>query len=123
MGLFVVVILSIAISAFAEPMPYLSDVYDKGIIIPFGSAPKQVDYLGARDTWVWYDSADTSTPFHMTYDGSGPTGWLSCLAVSADPTLLNWTLVGSVLELGTPGSVDSKSASYLTTYRASQEVR
>lgn len=104
-------------------LPYLPGVQDHGIIFRFGSAPHKADYLGARDTWLWYDDADPDTPFHMTYDGSGPQGWLACLAVSSDPTLQNWTLLGSVLELGSPGTVDSKSASYLTTFKASQGDR
>ena len=99
------------------PLPFLSGVHDTGIIIPFGNAPARADNLGARDTWVWIDPSDAATPFHMTYDGSDPQGWLSCLAVSADPTLRNWTLLGSVLKLGPPGTVDSNSASYLTPYQ------
>jgi hypothetical protein len=101
-------------------LPFLPGVHDTGIVLPFGSAPGRADYLGARDTWAWYDSSDIETPFHLTYDGSGPEGWLACLAVTSDLTLRNWTLLGPVLKLGQPGSVDSKSASYLTTYRAQQ---
>jgi len=46
----------------------------------------------------------------------GPLGWLACLAVSSDPTLRTWTKLGAVLRLGAPGSVDAKSASYLTAF-------
>ena len=50
----------------------------------------------------------------MHYDGAGPKGWLACLATSRD--LTHWTKKGPVLDLGAPGSDDSASASYGTTY-------
>jgi hypothetical protein len=98
-------------------LPFFPGVHDTGIIIPFGDGkcPGDCDYLGARDTWVWHDPTDSAWPYKMTYDGSGPGGWLACLAVSNDPTLRTWTKLGTQLRLGEPGAVDSKSASYLTT--------
>jgi hypothetical protein len=98
------------------PLPYFGRVHDTGIIVPFGDGkcPGNCDYLGARDTFAWVDPFDPQWPYKMTYDGSGPSGWLSSMAVSNDPTLRNWTKRGTVLELGPAGGVDSKSASYLT---------
>ena len=103
------------------PRSYLPGVHDVGFVLPFGGAPGAApcpgdcDILGARDVWVWHDPQDAAWPFKMTYDGSGPLGWLACLAVTSDPTLRNWTKLGALLHLGSPGSVDSNSASYLTT--------
>ena len=113
-----------AASAALPPPPrdFLPGVHDVGFVMPFGGAPGAApcpgdcDALGARDVWVWHDAQDAQWPYKMTYDGSGPTGWLACLAVSNDPTLRNWTKLGAVLKLGAPGSVDGKSASYLTTF-------
>jgi len=103
-------------AAAALPAFFLPGVHDVGFIMPFGGCPGDCDELGARDVWAWHDSQDALWPYKMTYDGSGPTGWLASLAVSNDPTLRNWTKLGAVLPLGPPGSVDSASASYLTTY-------
>lgn len=102
----------------AQELPYFGGVTDEGIILPFGDGhcTGNCDEFGARDTWVWHDPLDAQWPFKMTYDGSGPTAWLSVLAVSADPSLRGWTKVGTVLALGPAGSKDSASASYLTTY-------
>ena len=117
--------LLLAAAALALPGPppdFLPGVHDAGFVLPFGGAaggapcPGDCDYLGARDVWVWHDPQDAQWPFKMTYDGSGPLGWLACLAVSSDPTLRAWTKLGTLLSLGKPGSVDSASASYLTTF-------
>jgi hypothetical protein len=112
-------------SIVAASLPWFGGVTDLGIIIPFGDGkcPGGCDELGARDTWVWYDATDPVWPYKMTYDGSGPQGWLSVLAVSSDPTLRNWTKKGNVLSLGPAGSKDSASASYLTTYYDAPNAR
>lgn len=103
-------------------LPFLAGVTDMGVVMPFGnnSCPGDCDRYGARDTWLYIDPFDMETPYHMHYDGAGPDGWLACLAVSSDPTLSNWTKLGPLLSLGPPGSVDSRSASYLTTYYDNQ---
>ena len=114
---------ALASARFWPPPPpaFLPGVHDVGFVMPFGGAPGgapcpgDCDALGARDTWVWHDPQDAQWPYKMTYDGSGPLGWLASLAVSNDPTLRTWTKLGSVLKLGAPGAVDGKSASYLTT--------
>lgn len=111
--------------ALASSLPYFGGVTDLGIILPFGSGtcPGDCDEYGARDTWVWYDPVDSVWPYKMTYDGSGPQGWLSSLAVSRDPSLRNWTKLGTVLSLGPQGAPDSASASYLTTYYDAPHAR
>jgi hypothetical protein len=119
--------LAAALASFAwgltpPPPSFFSGVHDEGFVMLFGGAPGGVpcpgdcDYLGARDVWFWHDPQDATWPFKITYDGSGPQGWLACLAVSNDPTLRTWTKLGTLLSLGAPGSVDSHSASYLTTF-------
>lgn len=105
---------SAAVSA-ASNMPYFPGVTDVGIVMPFGGAPGGVDDLGARDTWLFLDLQDPQWPYKMYYDGSGPDAWLACLAVSNDPTLRSWTKLGALLQKGPPGTVDSASASYLTS--------
>ncbi len=84
---------------------------DAGIVYRYGSGPGRCDYLGARDVWLWR----FKNTYYMNYDGAGPKGWLACLATSKD--LLHWTPHGPVLSFGPPGSGDSASASYGTTYR------
>ena len=113
-------VLSSSISETNVPTHFFPNVHDVGFVMEFGNGipqpcPGNCDYLGARDTWLWFDPEDKEWPYKFTYDGSGPEGWLACLAVSNDPTLRNWTKKGTLLELGKPGSVDSNSASYLTT--------
>jgi hypothetical protein len=117
-------VLSSSISETNVPTHFFPNVHDVGFVMEFGNGgllpqpcPGNCDYLGARDTWLWFDPEDKEWPYKFTYDGSGPEGWLACLAVSNDPTLRNWTKKGTLLELGKPGSVDSNSASYLTTYQ------
>jgi len=83
---------------------------DHGIVLRYGDGPEQCDLYGARDPWV-YKVKDT---YYMTYDASGPSGWLSALATSKD--MVNWKKHGTVLDLGKPGEDDSDSASYGTTY-------
>lgn len=84
---------------------------DAGIVYRYGSGPNRCDYLGARDVWLWR----FKHTYYMNYDGAGPQGWLACLATSKN--LLHWTPHGPVLSFGPPGSGDSASASYGTTFR------
>jgi hypothetical protein len=51
----------------------------------------------------------------MTYDGAGPKGWLACLATSRD--LVTWERLGPILDFGEPGSPDSATATYGTTFQ------
>ena len=83
---------------------------DHGRVLRHGDGPSQCDIRGARDIFV-YESGGT---YYMTYDGTGPKGWLTCLATSAD--LIHWTKKGAVLDFGKPGEIDSASASYGVTY-------
>lgn len=73
-------------------------------ILKHGAGPNQCDYLGAREAICFHDG-DT---YYLHYDGAGPTGWLACLATSKD--LKQWKLHGPVLDLGSPGSDDSGTA-------------
>lgn len=114
-------ITSLSLSA-TLPLHFFPGVHDVGFVLEFGNVsnqpcPGDCDQLGARDTWLWYDPQDAQWPYKFTYDGSGPQGWLACLAVSNDPSLRTWKKMGTLLSLGKPGSVDSNSASYLTTYQ------
>lgn len=86
------------------------EAHDLGIVLPFGGCPKDCDKYGARDVWVF----EYQGKFYMHYDAAGDTGWLTALAESND--LVHWTKRGTVLALGPPGSRDSASASYGTTY-------
>jgi predicted GH43/DUF377 family glycosyl hydrolase len=83
---------------------------DAGQVLRHGDGPDGCDKLGARDIWVFEDHGK----YFMHYDGAGPKGWLACLADSDD--LIHWKKLGAVLDFGKPGSDDSASASYGTTY-------
>ena len=83
---------------------------DVGRVFRHGDGPAKCDYLGARDLWVY----EHRGIYYLTYDGAGPKGWLACLATSTN--LTDWTARGPVLDFGPPGSDDSASASYGTTY-------
>jgi predicted GH43/DUF377 family glycosyl hydrolase len=89
---------------------YRLSAVDQGVVLRHGNGPEQCDELGARDIWVWEYQGE----YYMHYDGSGPRGWLACLATSGD--LIHWVKKGPVLDFGQPGSQDSASASYGTTY-------
>lgn len=91
------------------------DAKDFGIVLRYGDGPSQCDILGARDPWVFEDNGT----YYLHYDAAGPKGWLCSLAESKD--LINWDKKGPVLDLGKPGSDDSKSASYGVTYRDGDE--
>jgi predicted GH43/DUF377 family glycosyl hydrolase len=86
------------------------DAQDHGIVLRHGDGPGKCDILGARDAWVFEDAGT----YYMHYDAAGPKGWLCSLAVSKD--LLTWEKRGPILDFGTPGEDDSKSASYGVTY-------
>ena len=79
---------------------------DQGVVLRHGVGTNNCDYLGARDVWVW-QHADT---YYMHYDGSGPKGWLTCLAISKD--LEHWTPQGPVMDFGATNRNDSAAASY-----------
>ncbi|WP_263382458.1 glycoside hydrolase family protein [Granulicella arctica] len=83
---------------------------DEGIVLPYGNCPGECDQYGARDVWVFAYQGQ----FYMHYDAAGAVGWLTALATSRD--LVHWTKHGTVLTLGAPGSRDSASASYGTTF-------
>ena len=83
---------------------------DVGIVFKHGSGSDSCDYLGARDLWVW----KYKNTYFMHYDGAGPKGWLTCLAVSKD--LHSWVPKGKVIDFGKPGSADCASSSYGTVY-------
>ena len=89
---------------------YRLNSVDAGIVMKHGSGPDSCDYLGARDVWVWKNKET----YYMHYDGSGPKGWLACLAISKD--LMNWEAKGPVLDFGESSQRDCASASYGTTY-------
>ena len=86
------------------------EAVDHGIVLRHGDGPGRCDFYGARDVWVW----EHDNQYFMHYDAAGDTGWLCALARSPDG--LHWTKHGTVLELGAPGSEDSKSASYGVTF-------
>jgi len=83
---------------------------DHGVILKHGDGPGRCDVLGARDVWVYEDKGT----YYMHYDGSGPNGWLACLATSTN--LVDWVKQGPVLDFGKPGEEDSASASFGVTY-------
>ncbi len=86
------------------------EAVDHGVVLRHGDGPNRCDVYGARDVWVWAHEGN----YYMHYDAAGDTGWLCALATSLDG--IHWTKHGVVLELGAPGSEDSKSASYGVTF-------
>lgn len=98
---------------FPNGMPapvYQLSAHDGGVVMTHGDGPNDCDMRGARDVYVFIDKGT----YYMTYDGAGPTGWLSCLATSRDG--LHWHKRGTLLALGKPGEADSASASYGVPY-------
>ena len=81
------------------------DAVDEGVVLPFGEGPNCCDMLGCREPVLVEDEG----VYHLFYDGSGPEGWLACLAVSKD--LRHWNRLGPVLDFGAPGEPDARSAS------------
>lgn len=86
------------------------DAQDQGVVLAPGGCPHDCDRYGARDVWVYSFGGH----YYMHYDAAGNTGWLAALATSDD--LVHWRKHGDVLTLGAPGTRDSASASYGTTY-------
>lgn len=84
-------------------------IQDQGIVLPYGTGPDRCDYLGARDMWVF----EADGTYHLFYDGAGPEGWRCCHAVSQD--MVNWRVLGPILELGETGQPDSAYAGYGAT--------
>jgi predicted GH43/DUF377 family glycosyl hydrolase len=78
---------------------------DQGVILRHGGGPGDCDILGAREAIVFEDQGT----YYLHYDGTGPKGWLACLATSQD--LVHWEKQGPILDFGKPGSPDSASAS------------
>jgi predicted GH43/DUF377 family glycosyl hydrolase len=78
---------------------------DEGIVLRYGDGPDSCDVYGAREAIVNEDKGI----YHLFYDGAGKEGWKACLAESND--LKTWIKKGAILNLGVPGSKDSKSAS------------
>ena len=74
---------------------------DEGVVFRHGGGPRNCDYLGARDVWVW----EAKGVYYMHYDGAGAKGWLSCLATTRD--LRTWTRRGPALEFGRAGTKDA----------------
>ena len=103
----------------AEPVHYTDgrpscrwrlEAQDQGLVFAYGHGPKNCDVLGAREAWVF----EHGGLYYMTYDGAGPKGWLACLATSRD--LVTWERLGPILDFGEPGSPDSATATYGTTF-------
>ena len=83
---------------------YRLDAKDQGVILKHGDGPGQCDYLGAREALIYEEKG----VYHLFYDGSGPKGWLACLATSKD--LKTWEKKGPILDFGKPGTSDSAAA-------------
>ncbi len=83
---------------------------DHGIVLKYGDAPDGSDLYGARDPWVF----EADGVYYLHYDGAGEQGWLCVLATSPDG--VNWTKHGARLQMGAPGTPDSRSSSYGSTY-------
>ncbi|MAT69410.1 MAG: hypothetical protein CMJ58_07775 [Planctomycetaceae bacterium] len=80
------------------------DAKDAGVVIRHGEGPSECDVYGAREAIVFEQDGE----YLLHYDGAGPEGWLACLATSCN--LTDWELHGPVLDLGSPGSKDSATA-------------
>ncbi len=112
--MFLVTVLTLAsLAAAEEPASYPDgrptaryrmNAEDQGVVLRHGEGPAACDQLGAREAIV-FTAGDT---YYLHYDGSGPEGWLACLAVSKD--LIHWTRRGRILSLGGPGEDDSATA-------------
>jgi len=105
-------------NSFSATLPHMADSYcderptctlrwpatDHGVVLKHGDGPGQCDILGAREAIVYLEDGK----YHLFYDGSGPRGWLACVAVSDD--LLNWKKLGPIFDFGAPGMPDSATA-------------
>lgn len=87
------------------------DARDSGVVIQHGQGPLDCDVYGAREAIAFEHKGE----YFMHYDGAGPDGWLACLAVSKN--LIDWELLGPVLELGPEGTNDSAAASSPWVFR------
>ncbi|MBJ7396931.1 MAG: hypothetical protein JHC76_12905, partial [Akkermansiaceae bacterium] len=88
-----------------RPYPaFRMDAVDQGMFLAYGQGPNQCDYLGAREALINY----VNGKYYLYYDGSGPAGWVACLAESTD--LITWDLKGPVIDFGAPGTADSACA-------------
>ena len=102
--------LETAFTPYADGRPHAThrlEAVDHGIVLKHGDPH---DAGGTRDVWVYAHDGR----YFMHYDAAGENAWLCALAVSEDG--VTWTKRGTVLELGAPGSPDSASASYGTTF-------
>ncbi len=100
--------LLIAQSPYVDGRPWTNKrivCKDYGIVLRYGDGPDSCDVYGAREANVNRENG----LYYLFYDGAGKDGWESCLAESKD--LKNWEKKGAILQLGKPGSNDSKSAS------------
>ncbi len=78
---------------------------DEGVVLRHGDGPDSCDTYGAREAILNREN----NRYYLFYDGAGKDGWRACLAVSTD--LRSWVKKGAILDLGVPGTNDSKSAS------------
>src|SRR5271157_3771125 len=70
---------AVEVTTYADGRPaarWRLEAQDEGVVLRHGGGPEHCDALGARDVWVWHHG-DT---YSMHYDGTGPKGWLACLA-------------------------------------------
>ncbi len=108
-----IIVPSQSITIYSDKKPsakYRLNVRYEGIVYKHGSGPDSCDYLGARDIWIW----KYKNIYYMHYDGAGPKGWLTCIAVSKN--LKEWESKGKVIDFGKIGSSDCASSSYGTVY-------
>lgn len=110
---FLFIFQSLSINLFAQQSKYKDGrpsatkrilCNDEGIILRYGDGVDSCDIYGAREALINKEE-DT---YYLFYDGAGKDGWKACLAISQD--LKSWTKKGPILQLGTPGSKDAKSA-------------
>lgn len=80
-----------------------------------GDGPGQCDVNGAREALIFEENGI----YHLFYDGAGPRGWLACLATSTD--FKHWSKKGIMLELGSPGEMDSASAISPWVYKEGED--
>jgi len=92
--------------SYADGRPYPSyrlNAVDQGKFLEYGKGPDQCDSMNAREALINF----VDGTYYLYYDGAGPKGWVSCLAVSTD--LKTWERKGPLLDFG-PGWADSAAA-------------